>query len=161
MRVLMIGSFVLGCSLACGGAESTDLFSTDGGTTNNDGGGNGNDSGGNHNDSGTGNDSGIGNDGGNANCQALQAQLDQLRTQATSCLNTSGPQPCGKFIQDFCCQLTVSDDNSQASKAFEQAFNAFKNQCQPPICPGTPCRAEPSKVCTTQSPQQQQGHCQQ
>lgn len=150
MRVPMIGSLLVSFSLACGGAESTDLFTAgnDGGGTNADGGGTNKDGGGTNNDGGGTTDGGNNNDAGK-DCKALQAQLDQLRSQATGCTNNGGA--CSKFIPDFCCELTVTDDNSPQAKAFEAAYNNFKNLCAPPTCPGTPCRADPSQICTPQS----------
>jgi len=141
----------MGALAACGGTAVPSIADDDGGTTLRSGdGGSNNDYDGDGGGGQSTNDGGIGitdssaRDVNRKSCDELQAEVDRLRPAAIAC--TNGDKPCGQFIDDLCCPLTVTDNNAEAARAFRAAVKDYKDANCKPTCT-TACSTVASGKC--------------
>ncbi|WP_394822592.1 hypothetical protein [Pendulispora albinea] len=78
-------------------------------------------------------------------CQVLRDEVARLRPAAKEC-TLGAPNQCGALVSDECCDISVTDANSDAVKRFARAVSAFHQHCRP-LCPAVICANQPSKTC--------------
>jgi hypothetical protein len=95
---------------------------------------------------GTGSD--AGNDGGLLTCAAMKANIGILQAKAQAC-NPQLPQQCNAATMGICCEITVTQGNTQAVNDFDQAVKDYKSRpCDTSFCSGALCPNVPSDVCS-------------
>jgi hypothetical protein len=85
-----------------------------------------------------------------ASCEALAMRLEPLRQAAIKCTVSGVQKPCGQFVKDLCCPLSVTDTSTPAVKAFIAAVEEYVKLCPALPCPPVACPDKPSGVCGMQ-----------
>lgn len=93
-----------------------------------------------------------------SSCQALLAQIDQLRPNAAACSFTDPGVQCAQSVADVCCPLFVTSKSTQATKSFIAAVEALRKSKCKVDCQAIDCSSGPS-LCLPSSGAR--GSCQQ
>lgn len=85
-------------------------------------------------------------------CQALHADVDQLRAQATACDPTSTQAQCQELAADICCLIWIDSPPPPGAVKFADAVTAYLSSCHP-SCGSNPCQVAQNSHCDST------GHC--
>jgi hypothetical protein len=85
-------------------------------------------------------------------CQALHAEVDQLRPQATVCDPTSTATQCLELAADVCCLIWIDSPPPPAAVEFVGAVTQYVQECHP-SCGTNPCQVAQNSHCDPS------GHC--
>jgi hypothetical protein len=79
-------------------------------------------------------------------CATMRAGVEKLMAAAQKCSPSGVTPPCTQRVESFCCPITVSDANAQATLDYLAALGPYKKMCPTP-CPAIACTTGPG-MCT-------------
>lgn len=82
-------------------------------------------------------------------CTKLLADLQTKQQAAIQCCLTCGSLQCTQQIEGLCCPLTVTSNDSLASKDYLAALKAVKDANCQVNCPALACSQKPTDICGT------------
>ena len=82
-------------------------------------------------------------------CATMRANVEKLMAAAQKCSPTQPTPPCTQRVESFCCPITVTDANAQATLDYLAALGPYKKMCPMP-CPAIACTTGPG-VCMATS----------